>query len=187
MKRWYMGGEEMDRDVRSRFGAELEKLVANDRSASYLLDWVQLENPRAGVAAVVLVDQLTRNAFRGSAKCFALDPLARDMTKTMLQRPDINDLRLVERTFLLLPLEHSEDIKDHDQLESELQRLRRACEAEGSPEDLAKLVEGMAKYAEEHSQVVRRFGRYPHRNKVLGRETTAEESDFLTKADTWGQ
>lgn len=185
MKRWFMGGEEIDTALRAKFAPLLEQF---ETDPSPLFDWAALPNPRGGVAAVVLVDQFPRNVYRGSARSFVFDSVACRLAKQVLARDDIGDLRMAERCFLLIPLEHSEDISDHDQLQDELARLDAKCADEAPPDSsVTKLVQATRKYADDHTVVVRRFGRYPHRNAVLGRQSTPEEEEYLKSAETWGQ
>ena len=188
-KRWFSGDKEVDEQTRERFGATLDQLHDAIQSGAEptTAEWVRAENPRAGIAAVLLADQFPRNAFRGTAKCFAFDAPARDLAKAVLQRDDLGDVRILERSFLLFPLEHSEELADHEQLATEMQRLSDACDEQHNPKALRELIDGLAKYAKDHTAVVRRFGRYPHRNKVLGRESTPEEVEYLKDAETWGQ
>jgi uncharacterized protein (DUF924 family) len=115
------------------------------------------------LALVIVLDQFPRNMFRGSARIFAADARARAAANVALKRGYDQDLPEADRGFLFLPFMHSEDLADQIRCVA----LYRAA----SHENL--------KYAEEHRDIIRRFGRFPHRNAVLGRETTPEEQAFL--------
>jgi uncharacterized protein (DUF924 family) len=108
-----------------------------------------------------VLDQFPRNMFRGSARAFAADPLAREAARLILERGWDKSYSDDERTFAYLPFEHSEAIEDQE-LSLKL--------FEGNPN---------AEWARKHWEIVRRFGRFPHRNAVLGRESTAAEIEFL--------
>jgi uncharacterized protein (DUF924 family) len=112
---------------------------------------------------VVLLDQFPRNMFRDSARAFAADPLARNAARTILERGWDQAMTPDERMFAYLPFEHSEALQDQ--------------------ELSLKLFEGNANFewARKHWEIIRRFGRFPHRNAALGRESTPEEIEFLSQ------
>jgi uncharacterized protein (DUF924 family) len=110
-----------------------------------------------------VLDQFPRNMFRGSARAFAADPLALAAARTIVERGWDRSFSPDERTFAYLPFEHSESIEDQERS--------------------LKLFEGGENFewARKHYDIVRRFGRFPHRNAVLGRESTPEEREFLSQ------
>jgi uncharacterized protein (DUF924 family) len=116
----------------------------------------------------VVLDQFSRNLHRGDARAFAQDAHALECAREALARGDDLALRPVERQFLYLPFEHSENIDDQD---LGVERMR-------SLEAFAETC-GLTKWAERHRVIIRRFGRFPHRNAALGRPGTAEEAEFL--------
>jgi uncharacterized protein (DUF924 family) len=120
------------------------------------------------LALIVVLDQFPRNMFRDSAEAFATDAAARAATRHMLAGGHDAQLRPVERVFVYLPLEHSESLADQE----ECLRLMKALSAFDETRDLHV-------WAEKHRVIIERFGRFPHRNAVLGRESTAEEIAFL--------
>jgi uncharacterized protein (DUF924 family) len=139
--------------------------------------------PRGRLALVLLLDQLPRNVHRGSARAFAADPAARGLTVEGLALGHDAALRPLERMFLYLPLEHSESLADQERCVA----LFEALEPEAPPgaEDAFR---GFTRYARWHRDIVARFGRFPHRNRALGREDTAEEARYLAgDAPTFGQ
>ena len=140
-------------------------LIAFQRQdgASTLRPQIATGKASGALALVILLDQFPRNAFRGTAHMYATDPLARHHARDAIAQghPDHVDPRL--RIFFYLPFEHSEDLADQD--------LSVALHASLVKEDQS--------YAERHRDIIRRFGRFPHRNTVLLRETTAEEQAYL--------
>ena len=127
------------------------------------------DTPRGALALVILLDQFSRNLFRGSPHAFAADPLARKQAGHAIARGFDRQLGPVERIFLYLPFEHSEDLPDQD----ESVRLFAALHGELGGDTLD--------YAERHREVIRRFGRFPHRNAVLGRTNTPAEEAYLAQ------
>ena len=155
--KWFNKDAAFDEDILRRF---LETYEA--AAASQLADWEA--TPEGALALTVVLDQLPRNMFRGSARAFAADPLARAVADRALARGFDQRIAMPERQFFYLPFEHAETLPDQERCVA----LFRAC---GDAEAL--------KWAELHADIVRQFGRFPHRNAVLGRATTPEEQAFL--------
>ena len=154
--RWFTRDDAFDADVRERF------LPAYEAAAAGKLEpWEA--TPEGALALCIVLDQFPRNMFRGDPRTYATDALARAAANRALKRGYDQDLPEADRGFLFLPFMHSEDLADQIRCVA----LYRAA----SHENL--------KYAEEHRDIIRRFGRFPHRNAVLGRETTPEEQAFL--------
>jgi uncharacterized protein (DUF924 family) len=120
--------------------------------------------PESTLALLIVLDQFPRNMFRNDARTFTADPLALAIAKRALAAGHDSGMTLTDRQFMYLPFEHSEQLADQDHAVA----LFRAT---GDPD--------LLKWAELHADIVRRFGRFPHRNAVLGRATTAEEQAFL--------
>ena len=137
-------------------------------------DWAG--TPAGRLALVILLDQMTRNAYRDTAAMYAFDPRARALSREALQNGHLDALAPIERLFLLLPLEHSEDLADQERCVAETRRLAESV-APAHRETYA----GFVDYAIRHRDIVARFGRFPHRNAILGRPSTAEEQAFLTQ------
>jgi uncharacterized protein (DUF924 family) len=156
-EKWFKKDAAFDDDIRSRF---LETYQA--AAAGELAGWEQ--TPEGALALVIVLDQFARNMFRGSARAFAADPLARAAAERALARGFDRQMPLPERQFFYLPLEHSESLADQVRC---VALFRATGDAEA------------AKWAELHADIIRRFGRFPHRNAALGRTTTAEEQAFL--------
>ena len=155
--KWFKKDSAFDEAIREKFLATYEAAAAEK-----LATW---EQTAAGALALVIVlDQFPRNLFRGSARSFAADPLARAVTGRALAQGFDREVPAGERQFFYLPFEHSELLADQD----------RCCALFRAAGDADAL-----KWAELHADIIRRFGRFPHRNAVLGRQTTIEEQAFL--------
>lgn len=156
-KQWFEKDPEFDGQIRARFGSLVEAA-----SRGELEDW--LETPRGSLAYILLLDQFTRNINRGSEKAFAADAKARAAAQNALAKGFDQNLPGREKPFLYLPLEHSENLADQD-------RSVSLFEALGNDQ--------LTDYALRHREIIARFGRFPHRNDALGRESTEAEQEFL--------
>ena len=168
-ERWWTKSEDFDQTIRSRFSGIYDSIVAGKRES-----WRNA--PRTALAYVIVLDQFSRNMFRGTPKMFAADALAREACREGLDSGFDAELAFDERVFFYLPLEHSEDIRDH-------QRCLRVFRAllESAPESSRPDAEYYLDFAERHRVIIERFGRYPHRNETLGRPSTEEELEFLSQ------
>lgn len=146
-----------DSAIRERFTALHEQLAVNDGA-------IRTEAPRELLAAIIVFDQFSRNIFRGSPRAFATDPIARRLARTAIADGLDQAMSKRERIFVYLPFEHSEDAADQEQSVALFATL-------GDAE--------LDKYAVAHKVIIDRFGRFPHRNAALGRESTPEEVAFL--------
>ena len=152
-KQWWNGGADLDDEIKTRFvrlWAEKRQLPAEEF----------LDDALTALAGVILFDQFPRNMFRGDAEQFATDPLALAIAKGALARHFDEQLEPQERGFLYMPFEHSERIEDQN-------RSMLLFTALGD--------ENMLHFAKLHHDIIERFGRFPHRNKMLGRAPRAEE------------
>ena len=156
-KKWFNKDAAFDQEIRTRFLATHEAAAAGT-----LADW---ENTAEGaLALVILLDQFPRNMFRGSARAFATDPMAHRIADGAIAKGYDGQVSATDRQFFYLPFEHSESLADQDRC---VTLFRAAGDAE------------LLKWAELHADIIRKFGRFPHRNAVLGRATTAAEQAFL--------
>jgi len=156
-KRWYKKDADFDAEILARFLATCEAAAAGKLSA-----WE--DTPTDALALLIVLDQFPRNMFRGSARAFSADALARAVADRAIARGFDQEIMPPMRTFFYLPFEHSENIADQER-----------CIALARATDDADTV----KWAELHADIIRRFGRFPHRNAALGRNTTVEEQAFL--------
>lgn len=166
-KLWFGQSDAFDEEIRKRFGDLPERAGRGEFEA-----WRSA--PRSAVALVLLLDQFPRNLFRDSARAFDFDGKARGVALDGIAAAFDQKLDPLEALFLYLPLEHAEDLDLQDRAVDLCEKLcRRARESTKAQ------FEEFAGYAREHRDVIKRFGRFPHRNAVLGRESTSEESACL--------
>jgi uncharacterized protein (DUF924 family) len=164
---WFGKQDSQDHQARERFGEQVEQALAGQLSA-----W-QAE-PEGWLANLLLLDQLPRMIFRDTPRAFAGDRLARPLALHGLAQGWDQALPPIQRVFAYLVLEHAEDLQLQDQAVQLFQALlEQAASAE------RELFAGYLDYAERHQRVIARFGRFPHRNQILGRSSSAEESAFL--------
>ncbi|HEX6997220.1 MAG TPA: DUF924 family protein [Gammaproteobacteria bacterium] len=164
-----------DEAIRARFGHLIEPAASGALAA-----WAQV--PRGRLALIILLDQFPRNAFRGTARAFAYDTAALRLTLDGLEAKADVRLEPIERIFFYLPLQHAESLAMQDLSVAAYRRL--LAEA---PPAARSVFEETLRYAEDHRAVVARFGRYPHRNRILGRISTPDELAYLETADSYGQ
>lgn len=160
---WFKVDPEFDRLLRERFGDLYE-----DAKAGRLDSWA--DTAEGALALVVVLDQFSRNMFRGTSAAFARDAKARAIADLAVARGFDRTLSPPKRGFLYLPFEHSESLDDQ----------KRCVALFGAAGDDA---DGLL-WAVKHLRIIERFGRFPHRNRILGRESTPEEVEFLTQPDS---
>ena len=164
---WWGHNPETDELLRERFGT-----AASAASVGILDHWVG--SPRGRLALILLLDQIPRVVHRGSPEAFAMDLDARKVASQGIESGADRLLRPIERVFFYLPFEHSEEIDDQERSLVLFRELVSEVPAEHR-ETFAYFLD----YAVRHREVIARFGRFPHRNGVLGRESTPEEKAFL--------
>lgn len=156
-KKWFKKDDTFDEEIRTRFGETLEKAGNGE-----LDHWTH--DPNSSLALILVLDQFSRNLHRDSAKAFENDDkcvaIVQDMMKSGDDRKVPDDLA----PFIYMPLMHSENLADQEECITQMQRLGK---------------QDNVKFAIIHRDIIEKFGRFPHRNKVLGRETTPEEQAFL--------
>jgi uncharacterized protein (DUF924 family) len=162
---WFRGTPEFDASVHERFVADHERAVAGDFAA-----WEA--EPLSALALVMLLDQVPRNIFRSTPRAFASDPLALATTNRALERGFDRAMPAAWRVFFYLPLEHSEALADQ-QRGLDLLLALPPVPGRKSEGHMTRL----------HLEIIERFGRFPHRNAILGRESTAEELAFLIECE----
>lgn len=160
-KVWFTKNPEFDQEVRSRFLS-----VYQQAAAGQLNDWKA--DPLSCLALIILLDQFPRNMFRGQPQAFATDPQALAAAKHAITLGFDKALLPIQRQFIYLPFEHSENLADQYQCVKLFSMLKDYSECTSSVD-----------YAHRHFKVIERFGRFPHRNQILDRETTPEEAEFL--------
>ena len=158
---WFSRDPDFDREIRDRFEEVYEEAVAGELEA-----WK--EEAQSCLALIVVLDQFPRNMFRGDARTYAADGLALAAARHAVERAYDRELPPFQRMFVYLPFEHSENLENQ---RFSVDLFRRLSEEIGS--------EDLMVYAVQHLRIVERFGRFPHRNEVLGRRTTPDEAEFL--------
>lgn len=156
-ERWYKRDDAFDAEVRRRFLALWQTAATGE-----LASWE--DNDDGALALVIVLDQFPRNMFRGTSRAFASDALARDVARRAIGRGTDRRIDPALLEFLYMPFMHSEHLPDQLHCVALFQGTENA-------ENL--------KFAREHAEIIRRFGRFPHRNRLLGRETTEDEQAFL--------
>lgn len=159
---WFRKSDATDREIADRFSALIERALRGELSA-----WTA--EPQSALAHILLLDQFTRNTFRDTPRAFAGDARALRAATAMIGARQDEALRPEQRAFVYIPFEHAEGIAMQDEAVRLFTRL--ATEA--------PVMADMLAYAHKHRDVVQRFGRFPHRNAILGRQSTAEEVAFL--------
>ena len=156
-KDWFVTSDDIDKTIRQRFSL----LHA---SASRGECWVWRKTPLGRLAEIIVLDQFSRNIFRDDKRAFAQDAMALVLAQEAIAQGEDLELSPVQRSFLYMPYMHSESLKVHEEAEKLF---------------LAPGLENNLAFERKHKVIIERFGRYPHRNSVLGRESTEEESEFL--------
>jgi uncharacterized protein (DUF924 family) len=177
---WFGGDGEAataarDADIRARLEPLLERA-----SRGEFANWSA--SPKRRLALIILFDQVPRNAYRGTAAAFAFDREALELTVEGMQLAADAALDPLERLFFYLPLEHAESLEVQDAAVAAMERL-----VSESPAELRDYIAYCATFAHKHREVIAKFGRFPHRNAVLKRESTAAEIEWLARGDRFGQ
>ena len=160
--RWFGKDPAFDAQIRDRFGG-----LIDDACAGRLVAWA--DAPDSALASLIVLDQFTRNAFRGTARAFAGDAMALQTARAVVASGADRSLTGVQRQFAYLPFEHAEDLSHQ---RTAVQLYQQLAADEPARADLVV-------WAQKHLDIVARFGRFPHRNAALGRASTAEEAAFL--------
>lgn len=169
---WWGKSPETDDEIGARFGA-----LASAAAGGVLDHWRGSPHGRLGL--ILLLDQMPRVIHRGSPEAFAQDEKAREVAIRGMASGGDRLLRPIERVFFYLPFEHSESLDDQQRSVELFTDL-----AESVPDEWRETFDGFVDYAERHREVIERFGRFPHRNEILGRESTPEEIEYLKQPDS---
>ncbi len=160
---WFQKNEDFDNEVQTRFRDDYEQAANGERD-----DW--RDEAHSALALVILLDQFPRNMFRGDGQTYATDAKALETAEYAIERALDRELPAFQRMFLYMPFMHSEDVGVQRR---SVEIFGRLATEDGAPD--------LTSYAVGHRDIVERFGRFPHRNAILGRETTPEEAEFLTQ------
>jgi uncharacterized protein (DUF924 family) len=172
---WFIQDAGFDEEIARRFGELPDRAIAGELDA-----WRSA--PRSTLALVLAVDQFPRNLYRGSARAFRYDALGLEVAEAAIEAGFDRALHPIEASFFYLPLEHAEDLETQERCVAVFDGLGQRCS--GSLRDRVAL---SCEFAKRHREVIRSFGRFPHRNAVLGRESTREELSYLERGgETFG-
>jgi uncharacterized protein (DUF924 family) len=169
-QRWWKKDPAFDAEIQRRFG-DLHAQACRGE----LDDWA--DTPRGALALIILLDQFSRNLHRGDPRSWAHDDKALALARRVITEGKDRELSTFERAFVYMPLMHAEDLPAQEECIEQMKGLAE----DASSEDEKKTFASNVDYARQHRDIVARFGRFPHRNEILGRETTEEEREFLTK------
>lgn len=172
---WFGGSRGLDEEIRERFSVFVEAALWSE-----LVDWEA--RPLSRLALVIVLDQFTRNIYRGEAKAFSGDHRACTLVMEGIARGMDKQLPWIGRVFFYMPLMHAEDMA----LQDECVRCFEAMVDE-APADIADKVRNNLAFAKEHRELIKRFGRFPYRNAALGRESTEAEREYLEHGKRYGQ
>lgn len=173
---WFGNDPLRDREIADRFGASCEAAVSGELDA-----WGGSAEGR--LALVLLIDQFRRNIHRGTPQAFSADPIALSLCMEALETGGDRALEPIRRVFLYMPMQHAEDRA----VQARSVETFAALAAEVSEAERPRY-EGFHRFAVLHRDIVERFGRFPHRNRILGREDTPEEAEYLAAdAPSFGQ
>ncbi|MCF8199705.1 MAG: DUF924 domain-containing protein [Sulfuritalea sp.] len=159
---WFRKNDAFDDEIRQRFGTDIETALGSSSKEG---------SAEALLARILLLDQFTRNTFRNTLRAFAGDSQALEIAKLLVSSGRDKNLTPFQRWFAYLPFEHSESLLDQERAVALYDGLRREMQNE--------TFDGAYDYALKHRAIIVRFGRFPHRNAILGRDSTAEEIEFL--------
>lgn len=159
---WFSKSDEFDQTLSAKFGTILQQAAQAEL-------WSWRKSPEGRLAEIIVLDQFSRNIYRDTAKAFAQDSLALALAQEAISLDLDKQLSPEQRSFLYMPFMHSESKLMHEFAVKLFQRL-------GNPTNL--------EFEKKHKMIIDRFGRYPHRNQILGRESTAEEIQFLTEPNS---
>jgi uncharacterized protein (DUF924 family) len=173
---WFESNPQLDELIRGKFGGLVERAGRGE-----LASWA--DSPRRRLSLIILLDQFPRQIHRGSPQAFAYDADALSLALSGMQSAADGALNIIERLFFYMPLQHAESTEVQDESVSAYKRL--VAEA---PAELRSTFQEALEWAEQHRTLIRQFGRFPHRNRLLGRESTAEEEAYLAKdVERFGQ
>ena len=168
-KRWFTQNPEFDQEIKKRFGELPDKIGREEINP-------KIKDPYVLLAKILVLDQFPRNIYRDLPKAFAYDKTALEISKHLIKKNLLKNLHPIEQLFVLLPFEHSEDISDqivslklHKDLLTKYSGIH------------SQFFQEIYDFAKDHYNIIKRFGRFPHRNTLLERESTIKEKEFLEK------
>lgn len=175
-KLWYYSNAETDNHIRTTFGADLASAENGD-----LTHWKN--TPEGSLALVILLDQFSRNLYRGTSAVYGNDVLAQDLVLSLVEKDGHLNFSIPARNIFYHPLHHAENLNLQEKTVSLFEEM-----LESAPDDWRETVKGNLTFIKSHCDIIRKFGRFPHRNKILHRRSTPEECQYLEQDKrTYGQ
>lgn len=168
-KMWWGKNEYIDSLIKQQFEPDVIKAASGE-----LDSW--LETPEGMLSVIILLDQFPRNIYRDTPKAFSFDSMSLPISRTGIDKSFDRKLHPVMRIFFYIPFMHSEDLEMQNRSVDLFVRLEKESE---NNEEIRKVVSNSKDFAIRHMEIIRRFGRFPHRNEILGRKSTPEEREFL--------
>ena len=173
-RRWYGKDPKIDTELRTAFGALHQSITAEGSALAGEATGEEM------LARIIVIDQMSRNMFRDTARMYACDDLGLALSRSLVETEAYRGLDLFRQMFAALPFMHSERLADQERMIIEFDRFSR--DAKDLP--TADFFADALRFARRHLEIVARFGRFPHRNAILGRTSTPEETAFLLEADS---
>lgn len=173
---WFEPDLELDRQIKERFGEDLERAGRGDYD-----DWKR--HPASHLALLLLLDQFSRNIYRGTQQAFAFDDQALENSLDALDAEQDRAVSPIARTFFYMPLQHSEQLGHQQRCVALMQEL-----FDSAPDDQRDIFGSFLDAAKDHRNIIEQFGRFPHRNEILGRDSTPDEKAYLEEnTEAFGQ
>lgn len=172
---WYGFDRQTDDEIRERFG-----MITERASLDLLTSWA--DKPHGALALVIVLDQFSRQIYRGTARAFTQDPLARAIAFRSIAKNFHHELSIPGQLFLFHPFQHSETLSDQELGVQMLEELLNDCD-----EKWREYVQNSLRFFSSHLEVIKKFGRFPHRNEILLRPSTPEELEYLKTSSRYGQ
>ncbi|KEQ12149.1 DUF924 family protein [Endozoicomonas numazuensis] len=167
MSRWWKKNDAQDQLIKNKFGKLPEKVESGEHD-----EW--LESAEGRLAAIIVLDQFPRNMFRGDPKSFQHDHNALALSREGVEKGYPDQLSELQQTFFIMPFMHSESLEDQDQCVRLFEKILG-----GAEEACKSYIAGSLEFAVKHRDIIEKFGRFPHRNSILGRASSDEELSFL--------
>ncbi len=171
ISRWFAGGSEVDQQIQAQFEDDLQRAAAGEYAG-----WT--DTPDTMLALIIALDQFSRNIHRGTPQAFAYDDKALEHALDAIDVGHDREVAPIARVFFYMPLEHAEQLGHQQRCVALMEEL-----IDQAPDGQQELFEEFADYARQHHDVIERFGRFPHRNELLGRDSTEEELAYLESTD----
>jgi uncharacterized protein (DUF924 family) len=175
LKRWFFSSKEFDEEIRQNFEHDLPRLM-NDEYR-YPDD---LSHPEQILASIIALDQFPRNIYRNDARAYSFDHKARELSELLISNQADKELPYVERTFIYIPFEHSENLDDQNKCVGYYEQLYEDAKNDpNSNENLLNFLKIYIQFSGQHRDIIKQFGRFPHRNVVLNRPSVESEDAYL--------